>query len=143
MGPSSDSFWSGELVVYWQMCCKADRIHQGNLKRLFARDAFDYQRHIALDYGPVTKLNGFFEVRTFARIHCLPTHHCEQEPLLYVSDPKALYAMLIKDENIFQESSEFIKCILPLLDGITSIPLSSLIASIGPCSALAFCQPSV
>ncbi|EPT01796.1 hypothetical protein FOMPIDRAFT_1048392 [Fomitopsis schrenkii] len=63
----------------------------GNLERLFTRDALDFQRHIALDYGPVAKLNGFFG-----------------EPILYVSDPKALHTMLIKDECIFQETGVFL-----------------------------------
>lgn len=33
--------------------------------------------------------------------------YAPQEPILYVSDPKALHSMLIQDENIFQETSEF------------------------------------
>lgn len=36
-----------------------------------------------------------------------------QEPILYVSDPKALHAMLIKDEHIFQEADEFFTCVPP------------------------------
>ncbi|EPS92688.1 hypothetical protein FOMPIDRAFT_82656, partial [Fomitopsis schrenkii] len=72
-GPAAGSFWSGDL------------------KRLYARDALEFRRHIALDYGPVTKLNGLFG-----------------EPILYVSDSKALHAMLIKDESIFEETSEFV-----------------------------------
>ena len=35
----------------------------GNLTQLIARDAEEFQRHVATDYGPVTKLNGFFGVR--------------------------------------------------------------------------------
>ncbi|EPS99479.1 hypothetical protein FOMPIDRAFT_1096252, partial [Fomitopsis schrenkii] len=72
-GPPSESFLSGDLG------------------RLYTRDALEFHRHIALDYGPVTKLNGFFG-----------------EPILYVSDPKALHTMLIKDESIFEENSEFL-----------------------------------
>ena len=32
-----------------------------------------------------------------------------QEPILYVSDPKALHNILIKEEAIFQETPEFIQ----------------------------------
>ncbi|TFY56719.1 hypothetical protein EVJ58_g7468 [Rhodofomes roseus] len=72
-GPPAQSYWTG------------------NLKQLIARDAEEFQQHVALDYGPVTKLNGFFG-----------------EPILYVSDPKALHSILIKDEHVFQEGKEFL-----------------------------------
>lgn len=35
----------------------------GNLKEFFSKDAAEYQRHLARQYGPVTKLNGFLGVR--------------------------------------------------------------------------------
>ena len=35
----------------------------GNLKQFFARDGAAFQHHVARDYGPVTKLHGFFNVR--------------------------------------------------------------------------------
>ncbi|KZT68370.1 cytochrome P450 [Daedalea quercina L-15889] len=72
-GPRPQSFWSG------------------NLTQLIARDGENFQQHIAVDYGPVTKLNGFFG-----------------EPILYVSDPKALHTILIKEENAFQEGKDFL-----------------------------------
>ena len=31
-----------------------------------------------------------------------------QEPILYVSDPKALHSILIKDEASFQEGKDFL-----------------------------------
>ncbi|KZT73355.1 cytochrome P450 [Daedalea quercina L-15889] len=63
----------------------------GNLKQFYARDAADYQRNLAREYGPIVRLSGFLGA-----------------PVLYISDPKALHTILIKEENIFQETPEFI-----------------------------------
>ena len=40
-------------------------------------------------------------------VHSIALHL--QEPILYVSDPKALHNILIKEEAIFQETPEFIQ----------------------------------
>ncbi|KAH9914354.1 cytochrome P450 [Fomitopsis serialis] len=72
-GPPAQSFWSG------------------NLMQFIARDGEAFQKHVALDYGPISKLNGLFG-----------------EPILYVSDPLALHTMLIKEEHNFQETDEFL-----------------------------------
>ncbi|TFY56029.1 hypothetical protein EVJ58_g7886 [Rhodofomes roseus] len=89
-GPVSQSFWSGNLVQFTSRAGEA------------------FQRHVALDYGSVVKLHGFFG-----------------EPILYVADPKALHAILIKEEYIFQEANEFV--------GINkSVFGTCLISTIGP-----------
>ncbi|KAH9832025.1 cytochrome P450 [Rhodofomes roseus] len=72
-GPPAQSLWSG------------------NLAQFLARDGEAFQKHVALDYGPVSTLNGFLG-----------------EPVVYVSDPKALHTILIKEEHVFQESGDFI-----------------------------------
>ncbi|CCL99518.1 uncharacterized protein FIBRA_01536 [Fibroporia radiculosa] len=59
----------------------------GNLGQYFARHGSEFQRHIAQDYGPVTKVHGRFN-----------------SPILYVSDPKALHTIVVKEEHIFQNS---------------------------------------
>ena len=37
----------------------------GNLKQWFSREADAFQKHVALDFGPVVKLRGMIGVRTF------------------------------------------------------------------------------
>ena len=34
----------------------------GNVKQLFARDAWDFQKELVETYGPVTRIHGFFRV---------------------------------------------------------------------------------
>ncbi|CCM06148.1 uncharacterized protein FIBRA_09621 [Fibroporia radiculosa] len=72
-GPPSDSFWAG------------------NMRQFDARDGMEFQRRVALDYGPVSKIHGLFG-----------------QPILYVSDPKALQSIILKEEHIFQEPHSFI-----------------------------------
>ncbi|KAH9919323.1 cytochrome P450, partial [Fomitopsis serialis] len=72
----------------------------GNLKQWFSREGDGFQKHVALEYGSVVKIHGMMG-----------------RPILYVSDPKALHAILIKEEPIYQESRAFIDSLLqpPLL----------------------------
>ncbi|KAH9936146.1 cytochrome P450 [Fomitopsis serialis] len=79
-GPPPASFWTG------------------NLKQFFSRDAAGFQEHVAHDFGPIVKLDGFLGT-----------------PILYVADPKALHTVLIKEEHIFLETPEFIACVHVLL----------------------------
>ncbi|CCL99751.1 uncharacterized protein FIBRA_01773 [Fibroporia radiculosa] len=71
-GPPSNSFWAGNMLQF------------------DARDGMDFQRHVALDYGSVTRMHGLFG-----------------QPVLYVSDPKALQTIILKEEHIFQEPLAF------------------------------------
>ncbi|KAI0317493.1 hypothetical protein OF83DRAFT_1171961 [Amylostereum chailletii] len=59
----------------------------GNLTQLYGQFASDFRLGISERYGRVIKLNGLLE-----------------EPILVVGDPKALSHMLVKDQNIFEES---------------------------------------
>ncbi|KAH9833165.1 cytochrome P450 monooxygenase [Rhodofomes roseus] len=78
-GPPRESFWNG------------------NLRQFLARHAEDFQKHVAVDFGPVVKMSGYFG-----------------RPLLYVSDSRALHNILIKEEHIFQEQEVFISSNLRL-----------------------------
>ncbi|KZT65623.1 cytochrome P450 [Daedalea quercina L-15889] len=71
--------------------CHPKSAAAGNLKKFYARDAADYQRNLAREYGPIVRLSGFLGA-----------------PILYVSDSKALHTILIKEEHIFQETPESI-----------------------------------
>ncbi|EPT05081.1 hypothetical protein FOMPIDRAFT_1045154 [Fomitopsis schrenkii] len=92
-GPQSASFWTG------------------NFKQFFARDGAAFQHHVARDYGPVTKLHGFFNA-----------------PILYISDPRALHTIIIKEENIFHEVPEFLALNRIMFGG------QSLVATMGKCA---------
>ncbi|OSX57129.1 hypothetical protein POSPLADRAFT_1050195 [Postia placenta MAD-698-R-SB12] len=62
----------------------------GNLKQWFARDGADFQRDVSFNYGPVAKIHGFLG-----------------RPILYVADPKALQTILVKEEQVYQETKAF------------------------------------
>ncbi|PCH40523.1 cytochrome P450 [Wolfiporia cocos MD-104 SS10] len=72
-GPPAESFW------------------RGNTTQFFTRHAESFQSHVALDYGPIVRLQGLFGC-----------------PILYISDPKALHTILVKEEPIYQETPYFI-----------------------------------
>ncbi|PCH40528.1 cytochrome P450 [Wolfiporia cocos MD-104 SS10] len=72
-GPPAESFW------------------KGNTAQFFTRHAASFQSHVALNYGPVVRLQGLFG-----------------RPMLYISDPKALHNILMKEEPIYQETPYFI-----------------------------------
>ncbi|CCM02691.1 uncharacterized protein FIBRA_04797 [Fibroporia radiculosa] len=72
-GPPRTSFWTGNLPEY------------------LSRHGSEFQRHVALDYGPVSKIHG-----RMGRV------------IPYIADPKALHTILIKEEHIFQETDGFI-----------------------------------
>ncbi|CCM02686.1 uncharacterized protein FIBRA_04792 [Fibroporia radiculosa] len=62
----------------------------GNLPQFLSRHGTEFQRHVALDYGLVSKIHGPMG-------SIIP----------YISDPKALHSILIKEEDIFQETDHF------------------------------------
>ncbi|KAI0314380.1 cytochrome P450 [Amylostereum chailletii] len=59
----------------------------GNLMQMYGMFASDFRKELTSRYGRVVKLSGLLE-----------------EPILVVSDPKALSHMLVKDQDIFEES---------------------------------------
>ncbi|PCH40495.1 cytochrome P450 [Wolfiporia cocos MD-104 SS10] len=67
-GPPAKSFW------------------KGNLSQFFGRDCDDFQRDVALTYGPVVRMRGLFG-----------------RAILYVSDPVALNTVVIKEDHIFEK----------------------------------------
>ncbi|PCH40497.1 cytochrome P450 [Wolfiporia cocos MD-104 SS10] len=63
----------------------------GNIAEFSSRHNAALQREVALNYGPVVRLSTFLGT-----------------PTLYISDPTALHHILIKEENVFQETDAFI-----------------------------------
>ncbi|EAU81476.2 cytochrome P450 [Coprinopsis cinerea okayama7 len=62
----------------------------GNFKQLFSPNAWSFHRSISETYGGVVKISGLFGAKQ-----------------LYVSDPKALQHIIIKDQHIYEETAEF------------------------------------
>ncbi|KIK37049.1 hypothetical protein CY34DRAFT_93378 [Suillus luteus UH-Slu-Lm8-n1] len=62
----------------------------GNLNQIFARYAWDFHKMLAERYGSVSKFYGLFGARE-----------------LYVFDPKAMYHILVKDQDTFEVTPAF------------------------------------
>ncbi|KAG2151003.1 cytochrome P450 [Suillus bovinus] len=67
------------------------RWYTGNLEQIFARYAWDFHEMLAERYGPVSKFYGLFGARE-----------------LYVFDPKAMYHIMVKDQNTFEMAPTFL-----------------------------------
>ncbi|KAG1734665.1 cytochrome P450 [Suillus paluster] len=65
---------------------------KGNLESIFL-DSFDRCLQVAVDYGGAVKIHALFG-----------------EEWLYVSDPRALHHILVKEPHIFEENDAFIDC---------------------------------
>ncbi|KAH9949903.1 cytochrome P450 monooxygenase [Amylocystis lapponica] len=64
---------------------------KGNLNQFFGKQGWAFHRTVGEEYGPVVKMNGFMN-----------------QPTLYVFDPKAMQSIILKDQNVYGESREFI-----------------------------------
>ncbi|EIM81571.1 cytochrome P450 [Stereum hirsutum FP-91666 SS1] len=64
----------------------------GNLKQFFSLQGWEFHDSIALTYGRIVRIWGLF-----GDVH------------LHISDPKSLYNVLIKDQEIFEETDTFIE----------------------------------
>jgi len=62
----------------------------GNIKQFYRRDGTEFHKEVAFNYGTVAKL-----------------HSVLGRPMLYVSDPKALQTIIVKEEHVFEEPSMF------------------------------------
>jgi len=63
----------------------------GNIEDLFNRHASKFHNDIASKYGPIVRLTGLLG-----------------SPMLYVYDPKALHSVIVKDQNVYEQSPDFI-----------------------------------
>ncbi|OJA08679.1 hypothetical protein AZE42_01173 [Rhizopogon vesiculosus] len=69
-----------------------DHWFKGNLESMFV-DGFERSLKVAADYGGLVKIHGLFG-----------------EKWLYVSDPRALHYILVKEQHIFEENDGFLCC---------------------------------
>ncbi|OBZ67636.1 Docosahexaenoic acid omega-hydroxylase CYP4F3 [Grifola frondosa] len=65
---------------------------KGNLSQLYDPHGWAFHRELAETYGPVVKLHGMFGRK-----------------ILHVFDPKALHAIIVKDQYVFEEATWFLK----------------------------------
>ncbi|EED78841.1 predicted protein [Postia placenta Mad-698-R] len=63
---------------------------KGNFMKFFDRHGQTFQQDVALNYGPVVRLEAF----------------CGKK-MLHISDPKALHTILIKEEIVYEETDAF------------------------------------
>jgi len=86
-------------------------LYLGNYHRIF-QDGFEYNLQLAEKYGGVVKIRALFNVRLISASlgeMCYLTFFCHfQKEQLYVSDPLALYYILVKEQNIYEETDMFI-----------------------------------
>ncbi|KAL1747884.1 cytochrome P450 [Schizophyllum fasciatum] len=76
----------------------------GNFYQLFHADAWGFHERLAAEYGSVVRTTGLFG-----------------EKQLYVSDPKALHNIIIKDQDIYEEHPQFTSANHVLLgEGLTA-----------------------
>ncbi|EIM79589.1 cytochrome P450 [Stereum hirsutum FP-91666 SS1] len=64
----------------------------GNLRQVFSLHGWEFHKSMVQKYGRVTKIWGFFG-----------------DAQLHIGDPKALYNILIKDQDVFEETDAFIE----------------------------------
>jgi cytochrome P450 len=64
----------------------------GNLRQLFNAKGMPFHEMLVNEYGGVAKIHGFFG-----------------DQQLYVSDPRALHSIIVKDQDAFDETSVFIE----------------------------------
>ncbi|KAH9852304.1 cytochrome P450 [Lenzites betulinus] len=62
----------------------------GNLRQIYARQSFEYHRSLGDKYGPVVRVHDRFG-----------------GDMLYTFDPKAMHHIVIKDQDVFRESTWF------------------------------------
>ncbi len=71
--------------------------------QLFHRDAYQFRKDISERYGRVVRLLGLFSV---SASHVSPAWFLTmvmKKPQLFVFDPIALHAILVKEHHIFEE----------------------------------------
>ncbi|EMD31882.1 hypothetical protein CERSUDRAFT_88470 [Gelatoporia subvermispora B] len=71
---------------------------KGNIPQIYDRQGWKFYEDITQKYGPIVKLKGLLGGN-----------------ILYVFDPVALHTIVVKDQDIFEEASYFIKSNLQLL----------------------------
>lgn len=102
----------------------------GNFPQLFNRHSYGFHREIVKKYGGVVKLSGLLGVRS-PSVHSAVSHvHCGswyQTEELYVTDPRALHHIVVKDQYVYEETASFITWAFICRTSHLSIYISAII----------------
>lgn len=94
---------------------QAHRRDVGNLGQLFNAKGLPFHLELVERFGGMVKVYGFFGVGSspflrFVRTICLLTDFLwSQDEQLYISDPRALQSILLKDQDAYEETAVFIE----------------------------------
>ncbi|KAJ7615888.1 cytochrome P450 [Roridomyces roridus] len=89
-GPPSDSFLAGVLFLLERMGASLTS-PTGNVAQLHGPDGFELHQSLERDYDPVVRIHGLFGATQ-----------------LYVYDPVALHSIVMKDQDLYEESPVFL-----------------------------------
>lgn len=82
----------------------------GNMAQIFGSESISFQHNIVRSFeSSVLRLHGFFGVRGVQKNPGTQLIFYGQRPVLYVYDPKALHAVLIRDSDSFEQSERLIR----------------------------------
>jgi hypothetical protein len=87
----------------------------GNLGQLFNAKGIPFHKSLPDLYGGIVKVYGFFGVSIglmIVVIHRVNQHSVRQDEQLYITDPRTLHSILIKDSEAFDETSVFTEWVL-------------------------------
>ncbi len=83
----------------------------GNFLQLFSNTGWDFNRDIVRKYGDVVRISGLFGVSagspTFLSVE-VPYEDIDrrhQDEQLYITDPRALHHICVKDQYAYEEAS--------------------------------------
>ncbi|TFY63927.1 hypothetical protein EVG20_g6126 [Dentipellis fragilis] len=91
-GPPSASFLKGNSLYALSLVVYCPTTLSGNLPQVYSREhGWDFHSGILEKFGMIVRLHGWVG-----------------DTMLYVSDPRALHNIIVKDQYIFEETSGFI-----------------------------------
>lgn len=82
-------------------------IHAGNLPQFFDRQGWQFHRVLSERFGGVVKLTMPFGVRFLQDLNMWFGTHSEQATWLFVFDPKALHEIVVKHQDVYEETPIF------------------------------------
>lgn len=108
-------FRSYEVLSPYPLSCQCiAHFVTGNLGQIYSREGWRFHRQMVEKYGGAVKINGLLGVSDsrctlYFKESSLFLLQCHQ---VYVSDPKAMYYMLVKDSSIYEETSWYTEYVM-------------------------------
>ncbi|KAG6916982.1 hypothetical protein DXG01_004411, partial [Tephrocybe rancida] len=83
---------------------------KGNLGQLFNPKGLPFHQELVERFGGMVKVHGFFGVSDYSPHSVyLGSEMSDQDEQLYVSDPRALHSIVIKEQDAFEETAVFVE----------------------------------